>query len=163
MKTHAIVCSLALGFVLSAACQQPNKQDTPPDPVAEIPPPVAGPWTEAFMKAGVLFADDISIEGPQGMIKHAGLRIEPEIHDSTTRTTKDGFLQEVHLKPGSEGEVRAILDHWEVVAFRRITLLERVGPCDVKVHARGGARFVDLETKQEQNGEALNFEGKIPR
>jgi hypothetical protein len=160
---HGIVRSLTLGFVLFAACQQPNKQDTPANPEADIPPPVAGPWTEAFLKAAVLFADDVSIEGPQGMIKHAGLRIEPEIHDSSTLTTKDGLLQEVRLKPGSEGEVRAILDHWEVVAFRRITILERVGPCDVKVLARGGARFVDLETKQESNGDTLQFEGKIPR
>ena len=152
-----------LALVLLAACQQPQKQDTPTDPEIDIPAPVAGPWTEAFLKKAVLFADEIQIEGPQGMIKHAGVRIEPEIHDSSTRTTKNGLLQEVRQKPGAEGEVRAILDNWELVAFQRITILERPGPCDVLLKARGTVRYVDQTTGQEQNGETLQFEGKIPR
>ena len=151
----------ACTFLLLAACQVPEKQDARAE--VDVPPPVAAPWTDAFLKKAVLFADEIQIEGPRGMIKHAGVRIEPEIHDSSTRTTKDGLLQEVRQKAAADGEVHAILDNWELVAFQRITILERPGPCDVRLRARGGARFVDQTTSQEQNGETLQFEGKIAR
>jgi len=83
--------------------------------------------------------------------------------DSTVRTTKDGLLQEAHLKPGADAELHAFLDNWELVAFKRITILERVVPCDVSVKARGDARFVDQETKAEKSGAQLSFEGKIAR
>ena len=161
-----IRCGWALGLVLLAACQQPNKQSTTPSSDSadtDVDPPAPKPWTDAFVKKSILFADVIEVEGPQGMIDHAVLRIEPEIQDASTRTTQDGLLQETHLKPGAQGEVHAFLDNWELVAFQRITILERVGPCAVKVRARGEARFVDQTTKEEQHGAALQFEGQIPR
>jgi len=163
---HPILRGGALALALVAACHQPQKQSaTPKDDVGaeDITPPVAQPWTDAFTKKAVLFADVIEIEGPAGMIKHAGVRIEPDIHDAHLRTTPKGLLQEVSLKPGAGAEVRAILDNWELVAFQRITILERVGPGDVELRARGQARFVDQTSGQEQNGETLQFEGKIPR
>jgi hypothetical protein len=152
---------LACTLALFAACQQPEKQSTPPK--SDLVPPLPKPWTEAFLKKSVLFADEIVIEGPEGIVQKTAMRIEPELHESSVRTTKDGLLQEAHTKPGADGELHAFLDNWELVAFRRITILERVVPCDVQVRARGDARFVDQTTKAEQSGATLSFEGKIAR
>jgi len=153
-----IPCTL----LLLAACQQTSKQDTEANP-EDVRPPVHTPWTEAFTKKAILFADEIVVEGPRGIIAHAGMRVDDEIHVTSTKTTKDGLLQETHLAPGAQGEIHAFLDNWELIAFRRITILERVVPCDVRVRARGDARFVDQVTNEEQNGNELSFEGKIPR
>jgi len=158
---HSIRIGLALGLALIAACQQPAKQSTSSDTINA--PPVHWTWTDAFAKKAILFADEIVVEGPQGIIDHTGVRVEPEIHDFSTRTTPDGLLQETRLKPGAGGEVHAALDNWELIGFQRITILERVAPCDVHVRARGDVRFVDQTTKEERHGAELGFEGKIPR
>ncbi len=163
---RGIRCGWALGLALLAACQQPNKQSpaqASSEADARFVAPAPRAWTEAFLKKSILFAEEIVVEGPEGIIDKTAMRIEPDIMDSSARTTKDGLLQEAHMKPGSAGEVHAYLDNWELVGFQRITILERVAPCDVKVRARGAARLVDLSTNQEQNAESLHFEGKIPR
>jgi len=161
---QSIRLGLLLGLALLAACQQPSKQSTSPkNGGADVAPPPTRAWTDAFVKKSILFADEIVIEGPQGIINHTAVRVEPEIHDSSTRTTPDGLLQETQLKPGAGGEVHASLDNWELIGFQRITILERVVPCEVRVRARGDARFVDQTTKEEQHAAELVFEGKIPR
>jgi len=155
---------LTCTLLLLAACHQPSKQSTSPkNEPADVPPPPTRVWTDAFVKKSILFAEEIIVEGPQGIILHTAVRVEPEIHDFSTRTTPDGLLQETRLKPGAGGEVHAGLDNWELIGFQRITILERVAPCDVRVRARGDARFVDQTTKEEQSGAELVFEGKIPR
>jgi hypothetical protein len=166
MPTPTQFLLVAIPFLGFAACQQPEKQSTSPkngSNAADLVPPLPKAWTEAFLRKSILFADEIVVEGPQGIIDKTAMRIEPEIMDSSTRTTKDGLFQEARMKPNMGGEIHAYLDNWELVGFQRITILERVAPCDVKVHARGAARFVDLGSKQEQNGESLQFEGKIAR
>ena len=150
-------------LVVLAACQQPAKQNTPETSESDVAAPLHTPWTDAFNKKGMLFADEIVVEGPRGVIAHAGARVDEEIHVSTTKTTKDGLLQETHLAPNAQGEIHAFLDNWELIAFRRVTILERVVPCDVKVRARGDVRFVDQVTGEEKHGAELSFEGKIPR
>jgi hypothetical protein len=154
-----IPCTL----LLLAACQQPAKQNTAADGPPEPAAPLHTPWTEAFNKKAILFADEIVVEGPRGIIAHAGMRVDDEIHVSTTKTTPDGLLQEAHLAPNAQGEIHAFLDNWELISFRRVTILERVVPCDVKVRARGDVRFVDQVTNEEKHGAELSFEGKIPR
>ena len=157
MRTH-LTCLL----LLLAACQQPSKQN-PADGEPEIAAPRHTPWTEDFNKKAILFADEIVVEGPRGVIAHAGMRVDDEIHVTSTKTTKDGLLQETHLAPGAQGEIHAFLDNWELISFKRVTILERVVPCDVRVRARGDVRFVDQVTNQEKHGAELTFEGKIPR
>ncbi len=152
-----LLCTL----LLLAACQQPSKQNTPPN--AEVAAPEHKPWTDSFTKKAILFADEIVVEGPRGIIDHAGMRVDDEVHASSTHTTKDGLLQEAHVVPGAQIEIHAFLDNWELIAFQKITILERVTPCDVHVRARGDVRFVDQVTKEEQHGAELSFEGKIPR
>jgi hypothetical protein len=163
---QSIHIRLALGIALLGACQQPSKQSAsskgnPED--ALNAPPVSRAWTDAFVKKAILFADEIVVEGPQGIINHTVVRVEPDIHEFSTRTTPEGLLQGTRLKPGAGGEVHAGLDNWELIGFRQITILERVAPCDVHVRARGDVRFVDQTTKEERHGAELGFEGKIPR
>ncbi|MBK7643426.1 MAG: hypothetical protein IPJ19_10310 [Planctomycetes bacterium] len=155
---------LVLGLALLSACQQPAKQDRAAKPqVDDTGGPIIKPWTDAFSGPAVLFADEIWVEGPEGMIDRTALRVDPELNDTSTRTTKDGLLQVVTVKPDVQAEVHGFLDHWELVGFRKVSILERVVPCDVKVRASGAAHFVDTATKAEQNQDTLEFTGKIPR
>jgi len=163
---HAMSWGWSLGLCLLCACQQPSKQspkDATDDTDAQFVAPAPKAWTDAFLKKSILFADEIYVEGPQGIIDKTAMRIEPEIMDSSTRTTRDGLLQDAHMKPGTGGEVHAFLNNWELVGFQHIRILERVAPCDVKVRASGSVRFVDIGTGQEKSGDSLEFEGKIPR
>ena len=164
MMIRSNVVALA-SLALLAACQ-PSKQSAAPKvetTETELAGPVIKAWTEAFSRKSMLFADEIVVDGPQGIIDRTALRIDPDTNDSTTRTTKDGLRQELRLKPGAPGELHAFLDNWELVGFQRIVILERVAPCDVHVRASGDARYVDLTTQAEQTGAELLFEGKIPR
>ncbi len=153
-------------FLVLAACQHPAKQSEKPggDPGAEDSVPRAPiAWTDAFMGPALIFAEEIEIEGPEGILTHCAVQNVLDDHEATARTTSDGLLQETRLKPGRQNELHAWLDHWELVAFRKVTILERVVPCDVRIRARGDVRFVDQTTHQEKHGAVLSFEGKIRR
>jgi len=156
---------LILPLALFAACQQPKQSAKPKDDVDEVGAsgPVIKAWTDAYQKESMLFADEILVDGPEGIIDRTALTVDPEADVVSTRTTKDGLLQELRLKPGAPGELYAFLDNWKLVAFTRITILERVAPCDVHVRARGDVRFVDVATKAERAGATLDFEGRIKR
>lgn len=137
-----------------------------PDPSA--PPPtdlgLSPPWTTEFSKPAMLIADEISIEGPKGLLDHFAARVIPDEHDQVQRTIPAGFLQQITLKAGqTEGEIKAQLDQLALVATRRLSVLERPGPVDVVVQARGRVSWHDLATKQEKRAETMTFTGKIPR
>jgi hypothetical protein len=122
------------------------------------------PWTTEFSKSVLLIADDISVEGPRGLLAHIAVRVVPEDHDQVQKATPNGFLQQVTLKPdGGGGEIKAQLDEMSLVATRRMSVLERPGPVDVVIQARGRVYWRDLSTKQEKRSEAMSFTGKIPR
>jgi hypothetical protein len=154
-----------LGLVLLAACQHPKQSSNAKGDVEEVSSagPVIKPWTDAFNKESLLFADEIIVDGPEGIIDRTALAVDPENDEVITRTTKDGLLQELRLKPGAAGELQAAIDNWKLVGFVRITILERVAPCDVHVRARGDVRFIDVATKAERAGASLDFEGRIQR
>lgn len=159
-------CGIWLACVLlCTACQQPKQSPGPKADVEESGSsgPVIKAWTDAFTKESLLFADEIVVEGPEGIIDRTALKVDPESDEVSTRTTKEGLLQELRLKPNAPGELYAFLDNWKLVGFDHISVLERVVPCDVHVRARGDVRFIDVATKQERNGAALEFEGRIRR
>lgn len=161
MKDFVLVLALAAAL---AACQNTAKQSakTASAPDGALPPPPAA-WTEDFNAPAVIFAEEIQIEGPEGVLRHCAVQNVLDDQEATARTTPDGLLQETRLKPGKQTELHAWLDHWELIAFRKITILERVQPCDVRVRAIGDVRFVDQATHQEQRGAQLSFTGKIRR
>lgn len=158
-----LVCMVPL-LALLAACQNSAKQSARSAAPSEdsLPRPPAA-WTADFNGPAVLFAEEILVEGPEGVLKHCAVQNVLDDQDSSVRTTPDGLLQETRLKPGRPTELHAWLDHWELIAFRKITILERVQPCDVRVRALGDVRFVDQKSHQEQHGAQLSFEGKIRR
>lgn len=136
-----------------------------PEPVAaEAPAPprpsAAAPWTDAFRERAVLIADRVRIEGPPGLLEHVATRPDPELHERVERTTTEGFLQELRAKasfPGSQ--IQAWLDGLEIAALRQLTVLERPGPCPVKVVAEGQAVWRSLERGTERREPRLELVG----
>ena len=122
------------------------------------------PWTDAFQKSAVLLANEVRVEGPQGLIAHIATVSNPELLDRVEKATPEGFLQVVRLKEGVHGvEIKAQLDRLTIVALERLSVLEHPGATSVVVDAKGEVFWQDLESKSEKRGEALRLEGKVPR
>ena len=68
-----------------------------------------------------------------------------------------------HLSDESLLELHAMLDSWQIVAFRRITWLERPGVAPVALRASGGASWVSVGGGDERREEVLEFRGDIER
>lgn len=170
-------CELMLALAACmAACGAPSNKSQldPTSAFAPAPDPNSGPpeeivkahrpWTPEFEKKCVLIATDVRIEGPVGLLDHVVTRSDPGFHERSEKTIPAGFLQQIALKDGvGEQEIKAWLDRLEIVATRRLTVLERPGPVDVVVLAAGDALWVDAESKEEKRGESLRFVGKIER
>ena len=125
-------------------------------------PPAAKPWTDAFLERGVLIADVIEIEGPEGLRDHLATRTEPLMHERVEKVTAQGFLTEIKLLPGkSDAPIKAWLDQFELAAVVKLVVLEHPGPVDVTLKARGQVLWVDKSTNQEQRSENFVRVGKL--
>jgi hypothetical protein len=164
-------CLLSLGIAsCGSAGTKSEKSSSPyapaPDP-SDTPPKGMSrptPWTSTFSSPAMLIADEIQIEGPQGLLEHVAVRVDPEHHEQVQKTLPTGYLQQVTVKPGdSEAEITAQLDNLSITATRRLSVLERPGPVDLVVQARGRAVWHDLTTKQEKRAETMRLTGNIPR
>ena len=159
--------SIVLGCAL-CACVNTQKDTRPaPEPVnpnAPVAPPVPKAWTEKFQQRAILVADEVRIEGPDGLLDHVASSIDPETLTRTEKVTPDGFLTTIEHKAGAPPvEIKVQLDRTEIVALRRVVLLERPGPVDVVLSAKGDVWWTDLTTKEEQRPRELRIEGKIAR
>ncbi len=159
-----------LTMALLTACGAPVKEQAPESPpdifTIEPPPPepVPQPWTKSFQASALLIADEIRIEGPKGLLDHVATRIEPEHHVYEVDTLPAGFQQVFRPRDEAAGfEMRAYLDALEVVAFKRLVLLERPGDAEVVVQAAGDAYWRDASTGQERRGALLRFVGEPPK
>jgi len=98
-------------------------------------------WPTEFKTAAVLVADEVTIEGPQGLLNHfVGLQ-SSAIEYSTSVTTR-GLEQRFVVKVPGDEVARASLDGWEIAAQRRLVAIERPdqdGP--VRVEASGQASW----------------------
>jgi len=65
----------ALGLATFAACQQPAKQESASAAEAQLTEPAPKAWTLEFMQKSILFADEIVLSGPQGIIDKTALRV----------------------------------------------------------------------------------------
>lgn len=164
--------ALALLFALAAACAGAGatKSDSTADAQASAARRGAAikPWTDRFEKPGVLVADEIDIEGPDGLIDHVATRVDPEFHERQERTTTEGYRQEIAQKgPRVSGvpvsEIKVFLDQLEIAALRKVVILARPGNVPVKVTARGNVYWTDSTTHEEKRGDVLRFEGAISR
>jgi len=156
---------LSVCVALAASCTSPEsqaKEDAPVIPAEERLHPTV-PWTKEFETPAVLLAAEVRIEGPQGLLRHVATVSDPDEFDRVEKTVNEGFLQEVVVKSDAAGaEIRAQLDQLAIVATHRLSVLERPGPVDVLVIARGDAYWAQGKEK-ERRGDILRIEGKIAR
>jgi hypothetical protein len=165
--------SVALALLLVAGCtsEHPTSHDestSAPQAAgpAEARPMPEGmlPWTDAFQKNAVLLANEIRVEGPQGLIAHIATVSNSEQLDRVEKATPDGFLQVIRPREGIHGvEIKAQLDRLTIVATERLSVLEHPGAKTVVVDAKGEVFWQDLETKTEKRGPTLRLEGQVPR
>jgi hypothetical protein len=145
---------LLLLLVPLAACGSPG------GPARESLDPLAPrPWTTAFIGEAVLVADEIRIEGPEDLLTHVAVRQDPDEVEYDTQTVPEGLLQDLRVRPGIPGDVRAQLDGWALSATRRMVILQRPGEVPVVVRARGNVLFVRADGTGEQRADELSFRG----
>lgn len=166
----SVPATLALLLLAGCTSSHPTSHDERPSdaapPGTEARPMPEGmlPWTDAFQKSAVLLANEVRVEGPQGLIAHVATVSNSELLDRVEKATPEGFLQVIRLKEGVHGvEIKAQLDRLTIVALERLSVLEHPGAASVVVDAKGEVFWQDLETKAEKRGEALRLEGKVPR
>jgi hypothetical protein len=128
---------------------------------AESDPLAPKPWTTAFDKTSVLLANDVRVEGPQGLLDHIYC-VASERYVVSQRTLPEGYEQTMVARPGSEERVRASLDGLRIEAIRRLVVLERVEPCDVHVTALGEVWWRDVNGAEER-GDTWERTGAIER
>jgi hypothetical protein len=145
--------SVLLPLLLLTACR--SNPDPTRDPDALTPEA----WTRAFAREAVLVADEIRIEGPQDLLLHVAVVQDAERVDYDTRTVSEGLLQELVVRPGVRGEVRAQLDSWSLAATRRLVILQRPGEVPVVVRAAGRALWAPTDGSDEQRSDRLEFRG----
>lgn len=161
------------GAVLSvvlAACESPKAAEES-SPFAAAPDPKAGPprevvekkpWTDAFLKPAVLVAQEVRIEGPEGLIDHVVTPADLQRLEIKVETVEAGLLQTLTVRDGfPEAEIRAQIDNLSIVALKRLTVLERVAHVDVTVHAAGDAYWKETQSKVERRGPVVTLVGPI--
>lgn len=163
--------SLVLGLVLvaAAACSAPREPQRRADPAEASPavprPPEPVRWTDRFLGAErVLVADEVSIEGPRGLLDHAVTGSIESSHDVEHKTLPQGYRVTIQQRVGAPpAEIRAQLDQLTIVATRRLVLLERPGPVDVVLTAQGDVFFKDGPLAPDVRQPALRLEGRVTR
>ena len=157
MKISQLVCC---AVVLMAGCKSSSSGGSAES--SEVPNQAAPkPWTTRFMGRNVLFAEEVRIEGPAGLLDHVVTRPDTTAHDVRVQTLPEGLLQSVRVKNNGQGEIRGQLDQLVIVATRSLQVLERPGNVPVVVQARGDVLYKDLATGQEVRQAVLRIEGQI--
>lgn len=151
-----VACAALLAL---AACASPPEDGGPPPP-----PDTLGRWTEEFLDGALLVAEEIEVEGPPALRDHLVLPQDPAATTSRTTATDLGLLHVIEARSGRFAEIRAHLDKWEIVATRRLKVLERPGEVDVRIVARGRALlhpFGGRHGSEPREGAELVFVGAL--
>ncbi len=128
----------------------PSTPVEPADPLAGAKDPLAPkPWTSAFLASSVLLANDVRIEGPEGLLDHLYCG-SSEKYVMNQRALPEGYEQTIQVRPGSGDRIRADLDGLRIEAFHQLVVMERVTPCDVRVTATGEAWWRNLDGSEER-------------
>jgi len=151
-----VACALSL----TAACQSGSDGDG----TKLRRPRSEGRWTKAFLAPALLFAEEIRIEGPPALRSRLALPQNGESIHSVTKATDNGLLHVFTLR-GTEGAlIQAHLDRWQIVATRRLQVLERPGETNARIVASGEASWVPTEpdsAEPERRGAELTFVGEL--
>lgn len=157
--------TLPLALLLAAACGSPSRSSQSPDAGGLAPDvplaPQALPWTAAFLESALLVASEVRIEGPPGLIAHFVGRVEEGVA-SEVKTVPEGLRQTFTVEGRAAVEIRAQLDQLRIVAERRLVVLERPGPVDVLIEARGDVYHRDPQGR-EVRSPSLRLVGPVPR
>lgn len=153
----------ALAFVPSfASCgstgQDPSRQAIEAsDPREQAPP---APWTSAFGHPAVLLAEEIYVEGPTDLVDHLAIHQHPDL-EYRVETVEEGLRQEIRLGSRVGGlEIKAQLDAWELVALKRMVVLQRPSWGPVKVRAFGNAWWTLADESDQRRDDVLDFVGE---
>ncbi|HTF91201.1 MAG TPA: hypothetical protein VK843_22505 [Planctomycetota bacterium] len=160
MERRTLWTSAGLAALISAAALLGCKSE-PSDPSADAQPASekpAAPWTTEFNESSILIADEVSIEGPPGLIDHVAYKQVTE-QKYAAKTTPEGFLQEVSAGEGNIEPIRIHLDNLAINAVRRGRWLERITDGPVRITARGDAYWKNLITGQEQRAATIELVG----
>lgn len=144
----------------SLACTSPEGAPTPDSSAASEKS--AAPWTAEFQGSAILIADEVSIEGPPGLVDHVAYKQVPE-QKYAAKTTAEGFFQEVTAGEASTDPIWIHVDHLTINAVRRGSWLERVHDGPVRITARGRAYWKNLDSGQEQRAETIELVGNRPK
>jgi len=121
------------------------------------------PWTPSFTRGSLLIADEIRVEGPRGLLEHIATRVIEPHHKQDVKTLPEGFQQLVEVvDPASGVEIRSHLDSMQLVAVRRITILERPGDVRVTVQAVGRV-YYKADGKEAVERASLELLGAEPQ
>lgn len=164
MKRLSLHSSLSLLLLLLAACTTTEADlEASADPSESKLFEPSMPWTTEFLETSVLMAEEIHLEGPSGLLRHFAARVEEPYHERHEETLPEGYQQTFTLSEGTGlVEMRGYLDRLELVATKRMTVLERPGDVDVVVEARGDVFYSCPETQRTERGNALRLVGPRP-
>ena len=127
---------------------------------AAVSPQVGVPWTEAFRRPCILVADEIYLEGPEDLLSHVAIVQDPANVDYVMKTTEEGIRQVLTAKPDrARIDVRAQLDGWQLVALKRLVVLQRVREVPVLLRADGEVWWSVVNGGEERRSARLEFEG----
>lgn len=159
--------SISVLLVVLAACagsgpKSPgeSKSDTPDH--APIKLADDSRWTDEFQSERVLTADEVTIEGPKGLLGHVFVTQDTENQTQETKATPEGLRIETRVNDGTDdAPVRAQLDKWVVVAARRLVVLENPHASSVIVHARGDVFLSGAGEHHEVRTDELRMVGEL--
>ena len=155
---------IAVALAALAACTtgKADKAAEEARPAGPEPAPVAQPWTGEFQQKGILIADEVSIEGPQGLRDHVAIKQLPG-QKYEVETTAEGFLQEVSVGADAANPIWLQLDNLAINAVTRARVLERLDDGPVRIRARGRVTWKNLETGASTETEVFELVGRMPR
>ncbi len=155
--SRASLLALSLCFAGSLACTT-TEPTAPPESSAAAKAAAARLWTKEFQAKSILIANEISIEGPPGLIDHVAFKQKPE-QTYTVKTVAEGFLQEIAAPAEAENPIEIQIDNLAIYAVRNARILERVSAGPVRIRARGEVLWKNLESGQEQRAESFELNG----
>ncbi len=164
MRRTALILAAALACFAATCTSSAKKDANAAAPAAPRKKEPEKPWTTAFAKNTVIVADEVSIEGPPGLLEHVVVSQGAEFFEHSERATPDGMLQITRVKDDAVAPpaIRVQLDAWAIEVVRSVRVLERVTEVPVTLDARGSVFAQALADSSEKRSESMHFVGTRP-
>ena len=163
MKRSLSLSALLLSLLLPACVTTDADTESAPEPAEGPLFEPSLPWTTAFVDSAILVAEEIHVSGPSGLLRHFAARVEEEYHARDEETIPEGYRQIITVRPdGPMVEVRGYLDHLELAATARLTVLERPGDVDVVIEASGDVLYSCSAQERTERRSSIRLVGRRP-